>query len=70
MENLEEKVDWKQWLPIVGPYFIAKDLIRGEPTVIDLSGSDMSFYVSCFYHGVVSFYPTYLGVMDLLNNGI
>lgn len=70
MENLEKKVDWRQWLPLmIGPGFIIRDAIKGKPHIMDFD-SNLRFYVSSVYHMVVSAYPVYLGLANILEKGL
>ena len=41
-ERLDEKPDWKQWIPVYGIYQIKRDLDEGKPT----------FNMSNIYHAV------------------
>ncbi len=79
MDNLEKKIsenkidkqikpDGKQWLPLgIGVYFAVKDALQGKPHIMDPSNR-VRLYASAFYHGMVSVYPIYLGIKDLVQN--
>ena len=84
MDNLEQKIsenkiseerinepvkpDRKQWLPLgIGVYYAIKDALQGKPHIMDPS-NQMRLYAGAFYHSMVSMYPIYLGVKDLIQN--
>ena len=47
--------------------FCSKDAIQGKPHIMDPSNR-VRLYASAFYHGMVSVYPIYLGIKDLVQN--
>lgn len=62
----EENPSLKQWIPFgVGVYFAINDAVQGKPHIMDPK-KPVKLYASAIYHGVVSAYPIYLGVMDLI----
>jgi len=58
------KPDWKQLLPVYGIYKFARDVSKGEPSLID---SSLPLYMGfCAYHGIVSIFPITEGLRKLL----
>lgn len=71
MENLEKKIeksqkpDWKQWIPVAGLYFVARDKYERKPSLID-TRPPLRHFCGIVYHQIFSAYPAYLGARELL----
>lgn len=69
-ESLERKLDnpdWKQWLPLCGPFIAVKDAFQGKPYIMDPSPRHkIRFYYSVIHHGIFSAYSGYHGMINLI----
>ncbi len=60
--SLEERIDWKQWIPIYGVYRAYQDFFQGKPSIVgrirensdSQRTSNNLFYGSAVYHSVVA----------------
>lgn len=53
MVSLEDKIDWKQWLPFYGIYEIFKDFYNGKPTILT-SDNEKVFVGGVIYHAITT----------------
>lgn len=62
---MEEKPDWKQWVPYYGLYKIFRDKKLDKPTIADQDSR--FYYVSALEHGIFIAIPFIAGLVELLN---